>query len=328
MQHMFAGGWVFTMTYLGNVTNHSWIGNEINPGTYIPGNSTGVAGSCGALTPVPAAGAPCSNTSNTQNRRILSLANPAYGQYYSTQVTANDGANADYNGLLTSMEHRFAHNYTVLANYTWSKCMNIGPLTTLATEGVVQNPYNIKSDYGYCTSDARNIFNLSLVANSTWHGSRLATLLMSGWEVAPIVRATSGLPFNITTGSDNSRSGINLDRPNVVPGVQVRLSSPHLKSGIPYINRAAFTANAVGTFGSVRHFGYNAPNYVDVDMSVSRNFHLYERVALQARVDGFNVLNRPNFNAPATNYGSSASFGTITSAQDPRILQGSLKFTF
>jgi hypothetical protein len=328
MQHMF-GSWVFSMTYLGNVTNHSWIGNEINPGTYIPGNSTGVAGSCGSLTKLPAAGTACSSTSNTQDRRILSLANPAFGPSYSTQVIANDGANANYNGLLTSLEHRFAHNYTVLVNYTWSKCLGIGPLTTLGTEGVVQNPYTLKSDYGPCTADVRHIFNGSVVATSTWHGGRMSTILLSGWQIAPLVRATTGLPFNITTGADNSRTGIALDRPNVVAGGQPYIrNSPHLKTGIPYLSGAAFVANPVGTFGNVRHFGYYAPHYTDVDLSVSRNFHLYERLALQARVDGFNVLNHPNFLAPATVFGSTATFGRITTAQDPRILQGSLKFTF
>ena len=333
MQHLFGKDWLFTMTYLGNKTNHSWIGNEINPASYIPGFWTG-PGTCGALGVQPAISniatgqRACSQTGNTQNRRILSLANAGYGAYYSTQVIANDGANANYNGLLAAIEHRFAQNYTVLANYTWSKCLNIGPLTTLATEGAVQNPYDLRSDYGYCTSDARHIFNFSLVANSTWKGNRFLSQLLGGWQIAPIVRITSGLPFNITTGSDNSLTGINLDRPNVVPGAKAYIKSPHLKSGIPFLSKAAFTPNAVGTFGNVRHFGYISPSYVDVDMSVSHNFKLYERLVMQLRVDGFNVLNHPNFNAPSAQSYSSTTFGQVTTAQDPRILQGVLKFTF
>jgi hypothetical protein len=333
MQHLFGNNWVFSMSYLGNKTNHNWIGNEVNPAAYIPGSWSG-AGTCGALTVQPpvsnrATGErQCSQTVNTQDRRILSLANPTYGAFYSTQVIAADGANANYNGLLTSLEHRFAHNYTVLANYTWSKCLNIGPMTTLATEGAVQNPYDLRSDYGYCTSDARHIFNLSIVANSAWHGGRFSSHLLGGWQIAPLVRATSGLPFNITTGADNSRTGINLDRPNVVPGQQVILNSPHLKAGIPFLNKAAFAPNAIGTFGNVRHFGYPGPNYVDVDMSVSRDFHLYEDLVMKLRVDAFNVLNHPNLNAPSSLTLSSTNFGQITTAQDPRILQGVAKFTF
>jgi hypothetical protein len=330
MQHLFGRDWIFSISYLGNRTNHSWIGNEINPAVYIPGVSTGLTGSCGALTPatgLPAKGSLCSSTGNTQNRRILSLANPGFGQYYSTQVIANDGANANYNGMLTSLEHRFSHNYTVLANYTWSKCLGIGPLTTLATEGAVQNPYDLRSDYGYCTADARNILNLSVIANSTWKGNRLTSQLLNGWQIAPLFRMVSGLPYNITTGADNSLTGINLDRPNQVNGVPLKLNGPHLKSGVAYINKAAFVANPIGTFGSAKHFGYIAPQYVDLDLSISRDFKLYERLVMKARVEGFNVLNHPNFNAPTSSLASS-TFGVITTAQDPRILQGALKFTF
>src|SRR6185437_16164542 len=173
MQHQFGRDWIFSLTYLGNHTNHLWIGNEINPAVYIPGT-------CGK--------GPCSSTSNTQSRRILSLANPNFGKYYSNQIIANDGNNASYNGLLTSLEHRFAQNYTVLANYTWSKCQAVGPVTTLATSGAIQNPYNPKSDYGPCSYDSPNIFNLSVIATSSVGRGGLMTHLLSNWQIAPLIR--------------------------------------------------------------------------------------------------------------------------------------------
>ena len=121
------------------------LANEMNPGVYIPGNWNG-PGTCGALTISPGTGNPCSSTGNTQNRRALNLANPAIGQYYSTLSYANSGYSANYNGMLASIEHRIARNYTVLANYTWSKCMAIQPITSIGVEGVIQNPYNPRSD--------------------------------------------------------------------------------------------------------------------------------------------------------------------------------------
>ncbi|QHN03279.1 carboxypeptidase regulatory-like domain-containing protein [Granulicella sp. WH15] len=333
-QHQFGRDWIFSLTYLGNEMNHSWIGNEINPGVYIPGNSTGLVGSCGALVVgLPAAGSACESAS-TQNRRVLSLANPTNGAGYSTQVIANDGANSNYNGMLTSLEHRFEHNYTVLANYTWSKCLQIGPLTTLGVEGVVSNPYNIKGDYGYCTIDAPNIFNLSVVANSTWHGGGITSFLLKDWQVAPLIRITSGLPVNLTSGVDNSGSGILLDRPDVVPGQPVYTRNPtHTKAaGLQYLNRAAFTNNAPGTFGTVRHNSIRPPKYVDVDLAVVRSFHVRERYGLQLRVEGFNIFNHPNFFNPASGSfnGSLAAstFGSIKTANDPRILQGAIKISF
>src|SRR5262249_19163545 len=123
VQHRFGSDWVFSISYLGNKTSHLWLGNETNPAVYIPGN-------CG--------NSPCSSTGNTQSRRVLSLANPKAGAFYSQMVIADDGISANYNGMLTSMEHRFSHNYTLLANYTWSKCLGIGPVTSLSG-GIVQD---------------------------------------------------------------------------------------------------------------------------------------------------------------------------------------------
>jgi hypothetical protein len=64
-----------------------------------------------------------------------------------------------------------------------------------------------------------------------------------------------------------------------------------------------------------------------VDVAVSRQFKLLERLSLQVRAEAFNALNHPNFGAPNANI-SSASFGQITSASDPRILQASMKLVF
>ena len=49
--------------------------------------------------------------------------------------------------------------------------------------------------------------------------------------------------------------------------------------------------------------------------------------AIELRVEVFNVLNTPNFGAPNATQGA-ASFGTVTSALDPRIVQVAAKFWF
>jgi hypothetical protein len=311
VQHQFGKDWIFSLSYLGNETNHLWIGNEINPAVYIPGN-------CGATA--------CSTTGNTQARRVLSLANPTYGKYYSTQVIADDGINSNYNGLLVSLEHRFAHNYTVLTNYTWSKCLGVSPVITLGTEGVMENPNDPKADYGPCTFDVPKIFNASVIATSqVGHGGLLSHLL-SNWQIAPLVRYTSGLPVNPQTGKDNSLNGIGLDRPNVASDMTYT-GAGHTSKLFQYVNSKLYTPNALGTFGNAMHNSLRAPNYTDVDAAVSRLFRLTERLDLTARVEAFNLLNHPNFLAPNASIASS-SFGQVTTANDPRILQGVVKLSF
>ena len=309
VQHRFGSSWLASVSYLGNKTSHLWIGNEINPAVYIPGTCSGK---------------PCSSTGNTQARRVLSLANPVAGQYYSQMTIAYDGANANYNGLLASVEHRFANHYTILANYTWSKCMGIAPVTSLST-GVVENPYNVGLDYGPCSYDSTNLFNASAVYLSQYgHGGTLSWLL-SNWSFAPLIRYQTGLPVNPTSGKDNSLTGVGNDRPNVI-STQAYTGAAH---GLFYqfLNPNLFATNATGTFGNAGHNSLRAPGYFDIDVALSREFRLRESLVLHVRAEAFNVLNHPNFGAPNANISSSA-FGQITTASDPRILQASLKLVF
>jgi hypothetical protein len=94
-----------------------------------------------------------------------------------------------------------------------------------------------------------------------------------------------------------------------------------------YINPNLFNANQNGKFGNAGHNSLRVPGYFDVDVAVTREFRFVERFTLQARGEAFNALNHPNFGAPNATL-SSATFGQIRSARDPRILQASMKLIF
>jgi hypothetical protein len=248
---------------------------------------------------------------------------------------ADEGISANYNGVLTSIEHRFAHNYTVLANYTWSKCLGIAPVTSLGTT-VIENPANPRGDYGPCSYDVPNLFNASLVYFSQFGHGGWTSHLLGNWQIAPLVRYETGFPVNPQTGKDNSLTGVGLDRPNVASNL-VYLHAGHTSKQYQWLNPGLYTANALGTFGNAGHNSLRTPGYFDVDTAVSREFKLYERLTLTARAEAFNLLNHPNFGGPAPSSGvalgpnasiSSSQFGQITTAGDPRILQGALKLTF
>jgi Carboxypeptidase regulatory-like domain len=320
VQHEFGNNWIFSLTYLGNETSHLMINNEINPAVYIPGT-------CGKTA--------CSTTSNTQARRFLNQINPNAGKYFSTMTFGDEGISANYNGMLTSIEHRFAHNYTVLANYTWSKCLGVAPVTSLSTT-VIENPANPRGDYGPCTYDVPNLFNASVVYMSQVGHGGLVSYLLSNWQIAPLARYETGFPVNPQTGKDNSLTGVGLDRPNVASNVTY-IHTGHTSKLYQWLNPSLYTPNALGTFGDAGHNSLRTPGYFDVDSAVSREFKLYERLTLTARVEAFNVLNHPNFGGPTPSTGvalgqnasvSSSQFGQITTAGDQRILQGAIKLIF
>jgi hypothetical protein len=291
------------------------VGNEANPAVYSPGATTGT----------------------TQARRFLNLINPAQGKYFSTIDLATNGISANYEGVLGSIEKRFSDNYTILANYTYSACHGVVPVTSLGG-ATIQNPSNPKGDYGPCTYDVPNLFNASVVYFSHLaSGNHVLSYLLSDWQIAPLMRYETGFPVNPLSGLDNSRTGIGLDRPNRVAGVPLYAGTGHTKAKFQWVNPAAFTQNAVGTFGNAGHYMLRQPGYFDVDAAISRKFKITERFDVDARVEAFNVTNHPNFGGPTPSTGtgllssvtvSSGTFGQITTAGDQRIMQGALKFIF
>ncbi|HEY3738642.1 MAG TPA: carboxypeptidase-like regulatory domain-containing protein [Bryobacteraceae bacterium] len=343
-QRQLRGNWLFSISYLGNKTTHLWgQGGEMDPSVYVPGNCA--AGQYG----LTAAG-PCSTTSNVQFRRLFYLSNPATGIAYGSVNTMDDGAVAHYNGLLTSIQHRFSNNYTFLANYTDSYCISDADFGAALAAATNSQPFNRHADWGPCVFDTRHIFNLSLVADSTWKRSNVwVNRFLSDWELAPLMHAASGQPLNVTTGADNSRTGLGNDRPNQVAS-DVRATNSICSNGsTPCVqwlangingNVTAFTANPIGTFGDLGRNAVRGPGIVNVDVALSRSFRFKERYRLQARVDAFNVFNHTNFVgaiSPAgtvTGYAtlstslSSSSFGRVSSAFDPRIFQFSMKLFF
>jgi hypothetical protein len=96
---------------------------------------------------------------------------------------------------------------------------------------------------------------------------------------------------------------------------------------VNYLNPSAFVLPAVGQFGNVQKGSLVGPAYVDWDASLLREFDVKERLHFQFRAEYFNVLNHANLGDPGTTV-SDAGFGSITSANDPRIAQLALKAIF
>lgn len=339
-QRQLPGNWVASISYLGNKTTHLWSNNgEVNPAVFM---GLGACTINGVSYPV------CSTTSNTNQRRLLFSANPKLGASYASINTMDDGAVAHYNGLLMSIQHRFAHNFTFNANYTDSNCISDTDFgAALATPGNSQ-PFNRHADWGPCVFDTRHNFNTTVVAMSSFkRGNRWVNHLLSNWEIAPLIHAASGQPLNVTLGRDNSLNGLNNDRPIVVAGADQYASNPICNNGatpcVQWLTPAAggaLIAAAPGAFGNLGRNVLRGPKTINFDTAVSRIFNVTERYRLQARMDMFNVFNHANFagaiSPPGTVTGyatlttnmSSSAFGRISSAFDPRIIQFALKLHF
>jgi hypothetical protein len=368
VQQEFGRGWQLQVDYIGNKTNHAPLGTPLSPALFVPGvwgaGGTGCSGvvlTGPAGKPAGAVGTPCSTTANQSQRFALTVANPAQGNQYlgggGGSVLVGDSASANYHGLVTTVQHRLSSTFSLLANYTWSKCLNIADAQGDLAGTTVQNPNNPGKDYGPCGSDFRNIENIVIVAKSQFGLPRLESLLLNNWEFAPLVHIQSGAPFTVTSGQDNSFTDVGNDRPNLVSGVPVYLHQV-LRAGSGaanrgYLNPAAFaqvcptgstplTCSAYGTYGNIGRNSFRGVPSYQFDAQISRIFPIYERLNMTLRLEAFNLLNHPNFNIPTggttgtlggTTGGAavltSSTFGQVSSTYNTaRVFQGSVKFNF
>ena len=347
VQHAFPHDLQLQLDYIGNGTRHAPIGTPLDQALFVPGvwgaggtGCTGVVTTGPAGKPAGAAGTACSTIANQSQRFALTVANPLQGNQYlgggGGTVLVNDTAMSNYNGLVVTLQHRLSKTLSFLANYTWSKCMNIVDAQGDLASTLVENPNNISLDYAPCGSDYRDIENIVIIAKSNFALHRIAALLINNWEFAPATHIVSGAPINVTAGVDNSLTDVGNDRPNLVPGVPVYLHQAN-RSGTGqtnrgYLNPAAFSqipSSAFGTYGNVGRNAFRGPAAYQFDAQISRLFPIYERLTTTVRLEAFNVLNHPNFSNPATNLNTSSSFGQISAQSNAaRVFQGSLKFSF
>jgi Carboxypeptidase regulatory-like domain len=348
IQHQFGKDWLVSAQYIGSESAHLWDSYQLNPAVYISGNCP--AGQYG----LAVAGA-CSTTANQNYRRAFVLANypgtilptgtPAFGYV----DLFDDGGTASYNGLLLGVQKRISKGLAIQANFTWSHCigdLNIGDATGNAGAGYII-PGNRRLDRSNCQSneiggtfsaDRRFIFNSSVVYHTPRLGAAWATRLMSNWVLTGLYHATSAYWLTVTLPTDVALTGATVERPNQV------LPNPLCSTPTPscWINPLAFSSPTLGTFGNLGKNSIPGPANWQIDLSIAKEFTLHENHKLEFRVEAFNLTNSFRAGIPqaagaaglaaggsgvSTVYGTS-TFGTITSALDPRIMQLALKYSF
>jgi hypothetical protein len=305
VQRQLGPNWLVSASYIGNKSSHIWNQTEGNPAVYL--------------------GAAASTVNNTNQRRRLYLQNPAAnaGALVGSIALLDDGGNANYNGLIVAVKHRFGQSFSAMANWTYSHCLGEGENQNDLAFPQYQDPDRRSPEYGNCQFDHRHIANASLLYSTPAHLSNPWTSrILGNWEVSTIVAISSGDWLTASSGRDNSRTGIGNDRPDA--SATSRLSTRTIDR---FFDTSVFSQNAIGTFGNAGRNTVLGPGLINFDFGVSRRLNVTERVKVEIRSEFFNVFNHANFNDPSTAL-TSSTFGRLTSAQDPRILQFSLKIHY
>jgi Carboxypeptidase regulatory-like domain len=262
-------------------------------------------------------------TGNVNNRRPIQPG--ILSNIYSVQSVMN----ANYNGLQFTAEKRLSHHISAKGFYTFAKDIEDVELDNNTVNGNAEDYHNLSLERGRSDNDRRHVMVASLIWNMDYFSrvNPVLRALINGWELSSIVTFQSGLPINITSGSDINLDGINNDRVNLIGNPYLDPHRSRNDASNAWFNTSAFAAPAAGTDGNLGRNVLSGPGSKNVDMGLFRNFRFKERFNLQARGEFTNAFNFVNLGTPTLTL-SSAAFGTIRSAGTMRQVQLGLRLTF
>ena len=255
---------------------------------------------------------------------------------------------ASYHSLQLMASRPLTHNIMVNGFYVWSHAIQSSNESAIG-QMTAQDFDNLWEEKGPMDADRRNVATISGRWNvDYYHGKNFFMKeVVNGWTISPIWVMQSGSPFSVSTGSDKNDDSANANRPDLVSGTNWNLGAHRARAteAAEWFNTEAFVANGPGVAGGIGPGGADgntprdylrAPGYRDVDLGLFRDIRFERGIVFQIRgeaTNAFNLvsLNGPGSSGPPTTAGgtpTSSSFGVITGAASPRIIQVGARLTF
>lgn len=240
--------------------------------------------------------------------------NQLFGQIRQIQ---NDGFST-YHALNVALRQRLSHGLDMTLGYTWSHTLDTS--ADANGGGTLMNQNNIRQDYGNANWDVRNRF-VGVVSYSfpELRGQNFVLRTVAGgWQANTIVTLQSGQPFNIGISNDQANAGnVGTQRPSEVTTGRKTCTKDNAILGTSCVQTAGiYTLPALGTYGNLHRNDLTGPGFSNTNLSVFKSFPVYERVAVQLRLEAFNVFNHANPGNPNSTLGSVPAATAVNG--DPR----------
>ena len=270
---------------------------------------TTVTNELSAVVPNPFAGLLPGSSLNGSTTSVATLLD-AYPEFSGVSESVVPGGIAWFHMLAVHMIKRFSHGLQINANFEHSRLLeDSGPL----------NPGDTKLWYGVPSADFPNHFVLSGSYLLPFKNqNRLLDAVIGGWMLNTIYAWESGAALswgNVIYLGGN----LNNQPRNLAQAFNTSLFDTASGDQPNAYNYRTFPTS----FNNLRSDPTN-----NLDLSMIKNFRLFERLKLQYRFEAFNSLNRAQFSA-ANLSPTSKAFGTITGqANSSRVIQMGLRLTF
>ena len=280
--------------------------------------------------------------------------------YYANTGTGN------YNAMIATLRHPFAHQFNLEAQFTWAKAMdqNSGPYF------MDPYPYYSQAASGPSDYNVTTAFKLFGLWQPIFFRGANAWIekLAGGWSLSGILNVHTGFPFNpyyntVTTGGlFYNGSGYGSLRPTAYlggagkdtsNGTFMNPTNPNYKgNGTTYFapptyeNGPAFPATTPLIPPGIHRNSLIGPGYTDLDASLTKGFGLPsmpvlgENAMFEIRADAYNLFNKLNINGQSidnrladvnpngTFKNVNSDFGVAGSALGSRTVQLQARFSF
>ncbi len=231
--------------------------------------------------------------------------------------------NSNYNSFQSGFKYQ-SNSITFTGAYTFSKAMsdvaNRGTGAGSLTGAGSQNPRNFRPEYGPVGFDRTHIFTSGYIYELPFFRTQKGFIgtAFGGWTFSGLTVIESG--FASSPGLAIATPGL-ASRPDVIG----KLTFPHKLN--QWFNTGAFAAPAFGFYGNAGVGSIRGPIENTWNWALYKTFPITEQVKLQFRSEFFNFMNHPSFSNVDTSLGS-GTYGQITSALNPRILEFAMRLTF
>ena len=217
---------------------------------------------------------------------------------------------------------------TLLNSFTWEHALDNACASLEGNTPSPQDGNNIEADYGQSDYNLPIANVTSLVYDLPFgHGRTFGNAqsgvdaVLGGWQVSAINTMQAGTPFNLTYGPNSAQlastqitanyRGVNLYRPNIVPGVpltqgrsvrsQLGLCPIHQLQcrPLPAINNASGVLQS--PFGNMSRNPGRTPALYQTDLDFNKRFNTpKEGMQIEFRSELYNIFNHTNLYLPST----------------------------
>ena len=340
VQKQLPGKWLLEVAYSGNHGTHLPAGgydlNQLTPQQYqtlgtslqnpVPNSYAGIVpGSLGGAT------------------ITLQQSLAAFPYYTSVSVRSPHMGNSIYHAGLVRVEKRFSGGLTFLVSYTNSKLISdsvsspitFGNVEQVGSTGYQNGLYNRRAERSLDPTDVSQrlvlsgVYELPVGKGRALNISKpVLNVIAGGWQLDTVALFQTGVPV-VVSGASNFLAS----RPNST-GKSAAIDNGTIARWFDtsvFVNPPNYTYGNLGrVLPDVRN-----PGVINVDLSLVKNVQIHERIRLQVRAESFNALNHVNlgfvnggFSPGSDGKNVSSTFGTISSARDPRSIQLGMKLTF